>query len=408
MTGKDWEKQLLADVLDGHTTRRRLLKRAALLGLSAPVVASLLAACGDDDDTDDAAPVGEPDDDEEEDVAVDDTEDDAEEPEDTDDQDEDDELRELRPFTFILDFLPYGEYGPYFYALQAGIYEEEGLDVEILRGEGSGNTIQRIARGHGHAGSADFSALTGARANENIGVKAIFAYFRRPPHSIFVLDDSDIESAEDLEGARLSITPGNSHQILFPLLADLAGFDADSVSWVSMDGASMGPALIQRQVDGAPFFANHERRLQMQAEDQGLGVRRISYADYGLDMYSLVIVARDEALEDEDQIDLLRRFLRGTARGMNYVFRDGHCDEGAQAVVDLNPEVDLEASVGACDVASEFSYAEEVLNGEVRVGEFESDRVVRSRDISTEYLELDREVPEDELYTNDLIPDDVE
>jgi ABC-type transport system substrate-binding protein len=37
-------------MLGGPVTRRKLLQRAALLGLSAPVIGSLLAACGDDDD----------------------------------------------------------------------------------------------------------------------------------------------------------------------------------------------------------------------------------------------------------------------------------------------------------------------------------------------------------------------
>ena len=89
----------------------------------------------------------------------------------------------LRPFTFILDFLPYGEYTPYFTALDKGWYRDEGLDVKILRGAGSGDTIKRIAVGQGDAGSADFSALVGAKANEDIKVRAIGAYFRRPPHS---------------------------------------------------------------------------------------------------------------------------------------------------------------------------------------------------------------------------------
>jgi len=40
-------------VLGGTVSRRRLLQRAALLGLSAPVIGGLLAACGGDDDDDD-------------------------------------------------------------------------------------------------------------------------------------------------------------------------------------------------------------------------------------------------------------------------------------------------------------------------------------------------------------------
>jgi peptide/nickel transport system substrate-binding protein len=66
-------------------SRRRLLQRTALLGVSMPILGSLLAACGDDDDDDDV-PAVDPDDDED-----DEPDDDDEEP-DVDDDDDDDEV----------------------------------------------------------------------------------------------------------------------------------------------------------------------------------------------------------------------------------------------------------------------------------------------------------------------------
>lgn len=309
----------------------------------------------------------------------------------------------VRPFTFILDFLPYGEYTPYFTALDKGWYREEGLDVKILRGAGSGDTIKRIAVGQGEAGSADFSALTGARANEDIRVRAIAAYFRRPPHSIFVREGSGINAAKDLTGKTLAITPGNSHQILFPLLARLAGFRADSVKWVTMDGAAMGPALIAGRVDGAPFFANHEARLQKQAKAQGQSLKRISYADVGFDMYSLVVFAREESIAKD--ADALRAFLRASLRGMKYAFATEHLEEGARILLKYNPEVDLDAAVGAATVASRYALTPEVTSGTVAIGQFEPGRIDRSRDVYTEYMQLKRRVPGEDLYTNDLLPE---
>ena len=50
MANTENTRDLLDRIADGQLTRRDVLKRAALLGLSAPVVVSLLAACGDDDD----------------------------------------------------------------------------------------------------------------------------------------------------------------------------------------------------------------------------------------------------------------------------------------------------------------------------------------------------------------------
>ena len=309
----------------------------------------------------------------------------------------------LRPFTFILDFLPYGEYTPYFTALDKGWYRDEGLDVKILRGAGSGDTVKRIAVGQGEAGSADFSAFTAAKANEDIHVTAIAAYFRRPPHSIFVREGSGINSPKDLEGKTIAITPGNSHLILFPLLAKLAGFRADSVKWVTMDGAAMGPALITARVDGAPFFANHEVRLQKQAKTQGISLKRISYADAGFDMYSLVIFAREDTIAKEPE--RLRAFLRGTIRGMKYAFAGENLEEGARILLKYNPEVDLDAAAGAAAAASRYSMTEEVTSGKVAVGQFEPARVDRSRDVYTEYMQLKRRVPGQDLYTNDLPPE---
>lgn len=309
----------------------------------------------------------------------------------------------LRPFTFILDFLPYGEYTPYFTALDRGWYREEGLDVKILRGAGSGDTVKRIAVGQGDAGSADFSALVAARANEDVKVKAIGAYFRRPPHSIFVRQGTGINGPRDLEGKTLAITPGNSHQILFPLLAKLAGFKADSVKWVTMDGAAMGPALITGRVDGAPFFANHEARLQKQAKAQGTSLKRISYADAGFDMYSLVIFTREDAITKD--AEPLRGFLRATVKGMRYAFAPEHHEEGAKILIKYNPEVDLDAAVGAASVASRYSMTEEITSGKVALGQFEPARVDKSRDVYTEYMQLKRRIAGDELYTDALLPE---
>ena len=79
----------------------------------------------------------------------------------------------LKPYTLILDFVPTGEYVPHYTALEKGWYRDEGLDVKIVRGQGSADTVKRIAAGQGEVGIADISALIAARANTDVQVKAI-------------------------------------------------------------------------------------------------------------------------------------------------------------------------------------------------------------------------------------------
>jgi NitT/TauT family transport system substrate-binding protein len=218
-----------------------------------------------------------------------------------------------------------------------------------------------------------------------------------------VREGTGINAAKDLAGKTLSITPGNSHLIMFPLLAKLAGFDPNSVKWVTMDGAAMGPALITGRVDGAPFFANHEARLQKQAKQQNITLKRISYADAGFDMYSLVIFAREESIAKD--AETLRGFLRASVKGMKHAFAKENLEEGAKILLKYNPEVDHDAALGAATVASRYSMTAEVTSGKVAVGQFEPDRVERSRDVYTEYMKLKKTVPGSELYTNDLLPE---
>jgi peptide/nickel transport system substrate-binding protein len=50
------EQRLMDEIMSKRLRRRDVLRRAAVLGLSAPVIGGLLAACGGDDDDDDDAP----------------------------------------------------------------------------------------------------------------------------------------------------------------------------------------------------------------------------------------------------------------------------------------------------------------------------------------------------------------
>jgi peptide/nickel transport system substrate-binding protein len=86
-------RDMLEAMQTTQISRRRLLQRAAILGVSLPALGSLIAACGDDDDDEEPAVPGttpEPDDDEDEDED-DEEDDDGETPEPDDDDDDEEE-----------------------------------------------------------------------------------------------------------------------------------------------------------------------------------------------------------------------------------------------------------------------------------------------------------------------------
>src|SRR5262245_18464387 len=134
----------------------------------------------------------------------------------------------LKPYTLVLDFVPTGEYVPDYTALDKGWYRVEGLDVKIVRGQGSADTVKRIAAGQGDVDIANISTAIAARANTDAKVKAIALWYLRPPHGIFLRADSPIKSSKELAGMKLAISPGNSHQILWPIFEKLSGLAPNS------------------------------------------------------------------------------------------------------------------------------------------------------------------------------------
>jgi NitT/TauT family transport system substrate-binding protein len=169
-----------------------------------------------------------------------------------------------------------------------------------------------------------------------------------------------------------------------------------------MDGAAMGPALITKRVDAAPFAHVHEARLQKQAREQGTALKRMSYKDAGMDLYALTVIARDETIAKDPE--MLRAFLRATLKGMTYAWDPKNIEEGAKYVVTRNPEVDLDAAVGAARVAALYGLTDDVKSGRVALGQADPAKVRKSIDVYTQYLKLKRKVEADEVYTNDLLP----
>ena len=69
---------------------------------------------------------------------------------------------------FITDFGYNGRHAYFYVALDKGYYKAEGLDVTILRGQGSADAIKKVASGAAVMGFADAGALVLARSNDAI------------------------------------------------------------------------------------------------------------------------------------------------------------------------------------------------------------------------------------------------
>src|SRR5437660_8928211 len=209
---------------------------------------------------------------------------------------------------FQTDWIPSGEHAMYFGGWQKGIFAAEGADITIPRGYGSGDTVTKLAGGGFDFGVADMAAVMTARGRQNVPSKTIAVLYTPSPHSLFVLKSSGITSFKGLEGKKIGITPGNSHKIYFPKVAEKSGTDPNKIVWVNMDGAAMAAQLIAKNLDAAPFYSIHWYYQNKAAKKAGEEIVVLPFVEVGFKIFAATIIAGDKMIAEKP--DLTKRFLR--------------------------------------------------------------------------------------------------
>ena len=244
------------------------------------------------------------------------------------------------------DWIPSGEHAMYFGGWQKGFWKDEGIDIKVTRGYGSGDTVTKIATGAADFGVADIGALLTAKARTNVPVKTIMQLYTHSPHSLFVLKSSGITNFKGLEGKKIGITPGNSHKIYFPSVAEKSGTDPSKIVWTNSDGAAMAALLIAKRIDAAPFYSMHHYYQNKAATKAGEEIVVLPFEKVGFTIYSASMITSEKMLNSKP--DLVKRFLRATQRAFKWA--NANQTEACKLHIKKNPVVaqdDCEGSMRA-------------------------------------------------------------
>lgn len=301
--------------------------------------------------------------------------------------------------TLQLDWIPTGEYAIYYNAIDNGFFREQRLEVTINRGQGSGDTIRRVAAGTAEFGVADIATVMTARQRSaDSRVKAVMPVYTKPPHSLFVVKGSGITNFKGLEGKRVGTTPGNSHQIYLPLLAAANNFDPNKINWVTTDPGAMGAMLINGQLDAAPFFQTHQYFQNKQAQRFNREIEAIPYANFGLDAYASTIIASDTMIERNP--DLIKRFLAALQKSFIWA-RD---NQQAAAVIHNkhHPQIDVDDALGSLRTGLTFVFNDVTTRD--RLGQFSAERLRLTYDLVARTQQLDATIDPGSFVATGLAP----
>jgi NitT/TauT family transport system substrate-binding protein len=288
---------------------------------------------------------------------------------------------------FITDFGFNGRHAYYYVALDKGYYKAEGLDVSILRGQGSIDAVKKVASGAAMIGFADAGALALARSNDNIPVKLLAIIYATPPHAIFAVAGTGINKPKDLEGKTVADSAFSAIPLIFKAYAQAAGIDAQKVKWISADSAALPGLLATGKVDAIGQFTVGQPLLAAAVKPKALV--RLAYKDAGLDYYGNGIIATEQTIKEHPEI--LKAFIRATFKGMHDAFANP--TEAGEIMHKYHKEISVEVAKGETELVKELA---EVPGH--KMGVIDPARIQKTIDIMAKSYPMKRPVQPQDMF----------
>lgn len=242
----------------------------------------------------------------------------------------------LTTVKFTLSWLLQGVDAPLTLAMERGYFAEEGIEIQFERGYGSADTASKIAAGQYDMGFGDmYSMIEFNQQNPDDKLIVVAVPYNKAPFALVTTKESGINSIEDLSGRTLGAPAGDAPRRLWPVLAQEAGIDPNSVEWVTMEPKLRETFLLQGNVDGISGFI-YSMLPSLLAGGKTLDDLNIFYyKDNGLDFYGNVVLVREDFLAENE--DLVRAFLRAYIRGIQDMMMDP--EAGLASVVAAGDEL---------------------------------------------------------------------
>ncbi|GAE27964.1 hydroxymethylpyrimidine ABC transporter [Halalkalibacter wakoensis JCM 9140] len=302
---------------------------------------------------------------------------------------------EVTDLTIRLNWRIKGEFAPFFVTQEKGFFEEFGLNVEVLEGNGSANTMQAVAGGQDHFGVT--STVEPAQGIvEGMPIKMVASYMNRSPIMIASHPDTPVETPKDLEGKSIAMSIASTFTNIYPYFLETNDVDESLVESVQVESSARNGLFLNKEVDAVAIFSTNE--FPIFEKELGTELTPLYLSDFGYDLSGLTLIGNVKFLEENP--NTVKRFLAAIDKGFQYTLENQ--EEAAQLVADLFPDgIDVETASAQLELLEEIA----LFDG-VPFGYMTEDNMNRTLDILEVSDLIGDRYDLDRYYTNEFLPVD--
>ena len=222
----------------------------------------------------------------------------------------------LEKVTFRFNWSWVGNYAPVVLGRERGYFKELGIDLVIGQGKGSGATVRQVGAKNDQFAWADMSALIVAGA-QTIPVEAIMVMAYSNLAIIWIEGRSELKSAKDLIGKKISATPGDGNTQMWPAVLAANNLKPEDVELVYMDGTAAAAALRAGRVD-MMFGGASDQAVTLRTA--GVPARATMFAELGVPTLGSGVIAHPDTIRERP--DLCRKIVAGVQKSWREGLRD--------------------------------------------------------------------------------------
>ncbi|MDX6805888.1 ABC transporter substrate-binding protein [Terrihabitans rhizophilus] len=302
---------------------------------------------------------------------------------------------------FTLGWKTQGSDAAFFLAKDKGYFKEEGLNVTIDQGEGSGATVTRIMGGAYDAGFGDVNAIiqNSSTRPEDAPVM-VYMMWNQPPFAVVTKTTSGIEKPEDFQGRTLGGAQGTPTTRLLPVFAKKNGLDMSKINVSNMAPNLQEPMMIRGDIDGALVFnITSYFNLVLNRQDPDKDYRWFQFGDFGLDLYSNGLMVSRKLIKENPKA--VAGLVRATNRALMEIAGDQ--DLGMKAAVNFDNLINVEVEKRRL----QFSFEKLIVSDEMKeigVGDIKDDRMARAIGFVVEGYDLKRTPTPAEIFSREFLP----
>ena len=292
-----------------------------------------------------------------------------------------------------LNWFHLADHSPIYLALKKGYYKEEGIDLTVLRGSGSGDSAKKVDLGQSEVGISDApTVLTAISKGANLTMVAVV--YDKAGNNVFFRKSANIRTPKDLVGKKIAVPPADSHRVLWPAFASMNGIDPQSVTLVNVKPEGKQAIVAGNEVDGAfdlyTSYAIWEKVL-------GKGdVGNLLWADFGLPIYGHTYFVNNEILRKNPK--LIERFLRATHKG----WRDAKANPAASIDAMVEQVAGLDRTTLLATMPQILDLCVTERSAKHGIGWIEPELMQKTIDITFSNNTPERPLDVKDVFTNDF------